>query len=582
MQGSLLSPGCCSPSVGDLMPNVSDAAAIEDFIESIMNFGDEPLAQAEAPAQELSSTVVLAVPLSADAAVSGLPVAHATMSSSSTVRLSPHNGGACRHVTFSELQAKGLVSKFGPPPHESIIAAANNIAERKILGEKYHVRKIARAHACYGGGDRQRIVKYADLIQQLLEMEKRMQAEFQSVVASLAMGDASGLPSSATFGRPPFPAPSSMPPSPPATPLANSLGRARSRAATMACLVAAARGYLLHGTRSAWLFLNLSSAFVFIVCVLSSADVSTVASAKTIQEATPSPAAATFNETGAGSYGAGGFGAGGFGAGGFGAGGLAGGNEALSLGATLLVGGLMALPVLRWLSLDGLSVAPLSSQKSNVLVRWLTPCVASILFWGGIAPFFYEYTWGGWAMMGLGPWVNYAALVPVGGFLLCETVSARAIRWMGAFFASFHTGICVTCVAFAVNKLLEPQRVDIFGMMHACLFLGHAASNGWGAYKVWPQVVCSASNPQEIYSTMHSESRLVLSASGQLIVIATWAMVWWDADVALKHPYSLGVAITAISWLVYGSCLFRSRENLARFPNILSAKSRGATDPAYV
>ena len=68
-------------------------------------------------------------------------------------------------VTFSDLRATKLAPKFGPAPKEQVLRVANALAHNNLTGHSYTVREIAREYHCVSGGDRQRAVHYASLVQ---------------------------------------------------------------------------------------------------------------------------------------------------------------------------------------------------------------------------------------------------------------------------------------------------------------------------------------------------------------------------------------------------------------------------------
>jgi len=227
------------------------------------------------------------------------------------------------------------------------------------------------------------------------------------------------------------------------------------------------------------------------------------------------------------------------------------------------------------------------------------PCLGLIVFFGGITPFFWHSVCGpaelwtidqssqkvalasdvrdrnigmviqtgvlDWFILQLGAWTNYTPFVVVGGFLLLETVSDAMIRWAVLAVSCFMSAVSVGCTVGVVSVLTKSLRVDVFCLGQVCMYGGFAVINGRAACKLLSLAVRPRTPPRAIYTAVHVQSRVVLCASGQLLVLAIWGMFIWDADLALHHPYGPGSAMTATVWSLAGFCLFRSQENSSRF-----------------
>ena len=259
--------------------------------------------------------------------------------------------------------------------------------------------------------------------------------------------------------------------------------------------------------------------------------------------------------------------------------------------AALVLGGVLALP---FISLDGFRVAPLTQHKRGVALehltaarpqgtprggmlswaRWLGVCASVAIIVFGVGPFFCHYVWGGWTALQLGAWPDYTPFLPMGSFLCIETVSAPTVRWVALSFAIVMCVFSVGCTMGVVYILTVPPQWDTFGLLYLCVFGGFASVNGRAAYKLLHLVVRDNSTPFALYTAAHVESRWVLLVSGQFLVLCIYGMLWWDAGLALQHPYGPGTAMTAASWTLAGSCFFRSRENSHRCQELANDEER--------
>ena len=271
--------------------------------------------------------------------------------------------------------------------------------------------------------------------------------------------------------------------------------------------------------------------------------------------------------------------------------------------AALFVGGLMALPLANSEAVGSLApvfhdallrFSPGAARREYVRVpssqsvtheeiqrvRWMAAAVGSALLYGGLAPFLYHKSWGGWHALQMGPWVNYMPLAGFGAFTVVEAVPTQPLRLVVFAFGALCASLSAMCVAVLLQRFHErftfqrqpaifidsPRADQIDGAacaLNDIVLFAFAIINGYGVCRMWNQVLRPSSTPQAIYAVAHVVCRIGAGSSGGLLLLLYCAPIaMWDPDM-IEHSHSFGVTVTAVSYVLLAMCC--TRENITRF-----------------